>query len=78
MPYNDGRYYTWERTSDYENTYYTKGKDGTEIRRNKRFEMLHFRNHLAEILFSKFPDTVTFQEKERMIKEDVPVYIKLI
>lgn len=76
MLYDDGKHYKWAAKADYDNPYYTHGKDHSELNRTEGYEVLHFINHFGKKHFSEPPHLLTYQKIEKMIRYSVPSNIR--
>jgi hypothetical protein len=77
MLYDDGKYYKWTAKADYDNPYYTKGTDHSEINRTEGYEVLYFTNHIATKHWTAKPaNLATYNKIERIIRYSVPSDIR--
>lgn len=80
MAYTEGEmiYHDYKKTAraDYDNPYYTKGQDFTQLNRTELYEMLYFINHLGKIWNWTGNPTPGYQKAERLIRIKVPSSIR--
>lgn len=77
MLYDNGTYYKWTASKDYDDPHYRGGIDHDELNRTEGYEVLYMINKVVKQRLPLYDQNKAgYQKVEKLIRFDVPTFIK--